>query len=762
MMFLIPNKVLSAEDAMYVYTGNGFACDVPHPYINKDGKEETICVKWHSVPNGNPPWSGYRKSVAGIFHAMRKDGVKWVNSTAPKPPSDDPYTVVREGTRWAGETGIPYLVLNSSDDGRSMIYRRGGVCFGHRTSDRPDDQVQGFKVWTYDVNLNSNETLQYLGYIVYQSTKANEIGGVNQVTWKPKIAKWMQDNGKGVLQEKEGAVSTYKTEGAINYVNSILNMKMKTNSTANSGQTVTYKDGKTFIGPYHLENYNGTIGKLTKAIVTDQAGNQTTTTLASIGGNTVQSLNTIENSPTGGYNNFYIVVDGNITSVKSIDLYKDCTYYKARAVEAEPNNHDGQNMAIFYGYETTEAIKLTLPGTPKEAKIKIKKVDGNTNIPLAGVTFVVKHETNGYINGAGWTTSISQATKFTTDSNGVLEIKGITATGKYTLYEIGNNNAGYIEVSISKPINVKEVTVSSIGTTVDAGIVTNTSVANLKLNKIDKDTGASLANVGFVLKYQPTGQYVINGANGKVVTFTTDIKKATTFLTGDTVKNISKTGKYLIYEVVNPHFGYEEVSYEKPKLVGEYTIDSLGGATYNKEITLTNQKEFIKLSGYVWEDIISQKMSVRNGLWNNDANDDKDKRVNNVKVTLRKADGTVLDTKITAGEGAYIFGDYENDPKTAKIRIDDLVGAYVEFEYNGMSYKSVTVNSSATNGSKATDDKLRENFNNKYSTIINNQAVGTNGQKTSLKYDYVDHKSTLNYEGTYKYGYEDKDILYQE
>ena len=179
-------------------------------------------------------------------------------------------------------------------------------------------------------------------------------------------------------------------------------------------------------------------------------------------------------------------------------------------------------------------------------------------------------------------------------------------------------------------------------------------------------------------------------------------------------------------------------------------------------VSFKNKRKYIKLSGYAWEDIASQKQSVRNDLWRDNANDQEDKRVGNVKVTLKDNKGNILASKMTKeGESAgnYIFGDYINDKNDVKIKIEDLDKLTIEFEYNGMAYKSVKVNTLADNGSKATDEALREAFNNSYSVIEKNQSLDESGKKKyDLKYDFNNHVSTLKYGDNVVYGYEGQNL----
>ena len=71
-----------------------------------------------------------------------------------------------------------------------------------------------------------------------------------------------------------------------------------------------------------------------------------------------------------------------------------------------------------------------------------------------------------------------------------------------------------------------------------------------------------------------------------------------------------------------------------------------------------------------------------------------------------------------------------------------------------MCYKSVDVKITANNGSKATDDKLRPEFNNNYAIINHNQSKNSDNKDVyKLNYSYNNHVSTLQYGGNYLYGY---------
>ena len=83
-------------------------------------------------------------------------------------------------------------------------------------------------------------------------------------------------------------------------------------------------------------------------------------------------------------------------------------------------------------------------------------------------------------------------------------------------------------------------------------------------------------------------------------------------------------------------------------------------------------------------------------------------------ITVQE-EGTLQTTK-TGNDGKYEF---------KKVKIDQLSGYYIEFEYNGLKYQSVAYHNQ-DNGSKAIEgDTTRDNFNNQYASITGGNAKGT-------------------------------------
>lgn len=221
-------------------------------------------------------------------------------------------------------------------------------------------------------------------------------------------------------------------------------------------------------------------------------------------------------------------------------------------------------------------------------------------------------------------------------------------------------------------------------------------------------------------------------------------------------------GKAGIYTNVQVYSGNNSNA-QKFKFNTLATIPETGITATN--ITFKNTKKYINLSGYVWEDMISGKTSVRDNLYNEDE-EKNDKLVANVTVRLKDKNDNSVEFKTlknadaTTDEEKYethteIRTDADGKYEMRRVLIDKLDEYYVEFEYNGMSYKSVASDLVKANGSKATDDNSREEFNNSYAAIRNNQSLdNSNNKKYNLKYEYKDNKSTLIYGDNPVYGYD--------
>ena len=294
---------------------------------------------------------------------------------------------------------------------------------------------------------------------------------------------------------------------------------------------------------------------------------------------------------------------------------------------------------------------------------------------------------------------------------------------------------------------------------------------NQELGKPLKDVGFTLQMVSGVKE----GYYVSYDEDGDAV-YTEEPVTIMTDEDGRIFIDQMWMGDYELIEVVNPHFGYEDL----PIVLGTYTVDP--GAT--AEVTANNKRKYIKIRGFAWEEKTDGKNSTKDYIWTDGA---EDRRLENVTVRLISANGEILDEVITDANGEYVFGNYDENENAIQLEIEDVIGAHIEFEYNGMSYQSIEVNPQfraveetdavGTRITKyvgdtnvATDEEIRveKDFNNRYATIDErsedntgdikyNDSYHSNGERThEIKYNYdgENHKSTVIFGDDVKYGYE--------
>ena len=114
---------------------------------------------------------------------------------------------------------------------------------------------------------------------------------------------------------------------------------------------------------------------------------------------------------------------------------------------------------------------------------------------------------------------------------------------------------------------------------------------NLEITKKDKDTGALLNNVGFVLYNTQTKQYVASASSNGMATYTSNRNQAKEFITGVDGSNGKITvkglvlGTYEIYETKNPNYGYAPITSDK-KIATVNVGSSSATYTANNEKTI--------------------------------------------------------------------------------------------------------------------------------------------------------------------------------
>ena len=228
-------------------------------------------------------------------------------------------------------------------------------------------------------------------------------------------------------------------------------------------------------------------------------------------------------------------------------------------------------------------------------------------------------------------------------------------------------------------------------------------------------------------------------------------------------------GTYQVWEIDSPYgYGVWEDNYDKSKYYKKLEDIVINQSDVIVIVKLYNKKQFIDLSGYVWEDMLNGKDNTRNDLY-----DEPDARVPGVKVILHD---TVRNRELvtwTNENGEYHFGSRNEDLTYTDdtLRIADLDKYYIEFEYNGVKYRNVKLNPdvNVTNASRASeevasgksdeDSSVRQRFNERFSTISSGTQIDSNGESTGIvidangnvnsdKISYIkngNHQSQINY-----------------
>lgn len=203
-------------------------------------------------------------------------------------------------------------------------------------------------------------------------------------------------------------------------------------------------------------------------------------------------------------------------------------------------------------------------------------------------------------------------------------------------------------------------------------------------------------------------------------------------------------GTYHIWEVNSPYgYGIWDDNYDTSKGYKKLQDIVINESDVIVVIKLYNKKQFIDMSGYVWEDMLNGKdNSGRNDLY-----DEPDKRVPGVKVILHD---TVRNRELvtwTNENGEYHFGSRNKDLTYTDdtLRIADLDKYYIEFEYNGVKYRNVKLNTDVniSNASRASEERAsgksnenseeRQRFNEKFSTITSNTQIDKNNNTSTGK-----------------------------
>lgn len=260
----------------------------------------------------------------------------------------------------------------------------------------------------------------------------------------------------------------------------------------------------------------------------------------------------------------------------------------------------------------------------------------------------------------------------------------------------------------------------------------------LQIKKYCLDTNTYIPNVPFVLRYGE--KYVYQDAN-KNISYS-DNGPGTVFHT-------DQSGSIIVENLLPGTYKPEEQVFRGyiDQDPSQTIVVTAGSTAQNPCVITKNNRQYVTITGYVWNDGEIGKDSNLDDLSINNA------RIGDVTVRLWKNDGTQMGVTKTDGEGYYTF---------SNIPVNELGSIYVDFCYDGIKYTTVqqkTYNEKGEFidvGSKGIENAgLRENLNNKFGNITNN-TLGQNSIKINngvtndtLGYsrDTANHKSTVSYDG---------------
>ncbi len=524
--------------------------------------------------------------------------------------------------------------------------------------------------------------------------------------------------------------------------------------------------------------------------------------------------------PQKGTDQVWKEANGSSTARKwTIPNHKDTSELSIKKVDSadETKTLSGVGFVLQSSVDTN--------GTKSTNKyIKIRPKGGNEYISESVGTVEIDNTDNIHKNsGLIYVDKIEEATTFVTDSNGEIKIKNLVDKYHkeqitYKAIETKNSNYGYYNKT-----NVKwegaNVTIDGVITpsksTATAVAENHKNTGGFEVTKVDdRDESKKLPGVRFVLrssagnenyvKIKATdGNNITTGTDGwatkivgsakvtdtdnisanKVIDYTSNIDEATVFETDSNgeidIKNLltSTNGedqiKYKLEEIFNNNYGY--LSNKKVVYGGNSDEKGYFYLKNNMQVKITakNHQEYIRLEGYVWEELSNSKNNTINDLYDNGT----DALVEGINVYLYK-DGRQIASTVTDSKGWYGFGTRKNNGEiytmedyttesNGNLLIDDLDKYYIEFEYDGLRFTSVKaitdyLNNNYDNTSKGAEvisgrrDRFdRNSVNSDFARIIENRACTSNYNYTYwLEYDQNKEKHESKYNDSKYWNYE--------
>ena len=339
-----------------------------------------------------------------------------------------------------------------------------------------------------------------------------------------------------------------------------------------------------------------------------------------------------------------------LTEMKAPDGYVIAGTGRHISVRADGIYLDGDKL--------TGTAEITVQNAPGSFKLKLVKVDADTNQPLANVAFILKGKYGG-------------THSLITGSNGITDTISL-APGEYTLSEVAAAD-GYAIPLNGWGFTVKEGTVQQVTNTSEVtkwdfndGLLTLTLknsriYGGLTIEKTDGKDGSALAGAEFTITgsdgtpltfIKNNGRYEAATGEGASSTIATDAN-GTAHITG------LKFGNYAVTETKAPE-GYV--------LKGDRHSIAISRQQTEVTLRLKNDKAMYKVTA------IKQ-----------DA-DENGKLLVGAEFTLYSAEGAVVAKAVTGYDGAAVFEVPEGDYKLVETR------APAGYQLSGDFVREITVN----------------------------------------------------------------------
>ena len=365
----------------------------------------------------------------------------------------------------------------------------------------------------------------------------------------------------------------------------------------------------------------------------------------------------------GGLDRTYTTGENGLTEQITLPI-GEYTLTEMKAPEGYVINGAGRHISVkadgiyLDGDKLTGTAEITVQNAPGSFKLKLVKVDADTNQPLANVAFILKGKYGG-------------THSLITGSNGITDTISL-APGKYTLsevaaaegYAIPLNGWGFTvtEGTVQQVTNTSEVTEWSFnGGLLTLNLKNSRIYGGLTIEKTDGKDGGALAGAEFTITgsdgtpltfIKNNGRYEAATGEGASSTIATDAN-GKAYITG------LKFGNYAVTETKAPE-GYV--------LKGDRHSIAISRQQTEVTLRLKNDKAMYKVTAIKQDADESGKLLV------------------GAEFMLYSMEGAVVAKAVTGYDGAAVFEVPEGDYKLAETR------APAGYQLSGDFVREITVN----------------------------------------------------------------------